>query len=526
MRVVEITGPSKLCNVSRSVAIPQGHRFVPRGQEQIIVANLGSTSVKMELHQAAQGLLATGATKGNIPKGDFGDASCVFNLRVGEATSQITGIKTHEDALRAFVRGIRLITDNGAAVQTVFYKTVAGGTERKGVCVMDEATLVAMGRTNLLLAREHNEFYTLGAEILERLLPDAIHLGRFETATHINNRLESLTTSLPFRLADALGLDATGFHGAAIAYLVERGGEMLRELGITNSPERLVGFHIGGSSSAFCSLKGQVVETSMQGTPESGFPQGARITGADVNPLMVEFIVDKMAGLIYRYFHQQIMNCSGWLPNAFIQGINALVDSAFRELINNGTLNNQPVVLEEQVSPPEVFQGASLFENLAYIKAVRERTLRMLTQESGLSGIAGSGTGGDVEKIRAAAAQGNKQCQLAYDVLVYKARGYLFNYIGQLGGVDAIIFSAGTGENDPEFRARVIGDGNLSFGGTYYPIMVLDATRNSGMVGGQEGLISMNGSPVPIFVIKSNEAKILIRDCLTAYRQIAEAAGQ
>ncbi len=125
----------------------------------------------------------------------------------------------------------------------------------------------------------------------------------------------------------------------------------------------------------------------------------------------------------------------------------------------------------------------------------------LLGSQSGLAGI--GGTGGDLRDLTGAAAAGNSRAQLALDVFVRSIRHYLGAYLLSLGGVDAITFSGGIGENSAEMRAAVLA--NLSAFG-----IVLDAGRNASLRG--EGAISTAQSQVKVLVVPANEEAIVARE--------------
>ena len=93
----------------------------------------------------------------------------------------------------------------------------------------------------------------------------------------------------------------------------------------------------------------------------------------------------------------------------------------------------------------------------------------LLTKQSGLLGLAGAG---DVREVRARIAAGDADAAEALDIFCYRVRGYVGAYAAALGRVDAIVFTAGIGENDPQIRAGVCA-GLEGFG------VRLDAGRNT-----------------------------------------------
>ena len=128
---------------------------------------------------------------------------------------------------------------------------------------------------------------------------------------------------------------------------------------------------------------------------------------------------------------------------------------------------------------------------------------RQLTKESGLLGL--SGVSNDLRDIRAAATQGNVRAQLALEVFVHSARHWIGSFLLALDGADALVFTAGIGENNPDLRTAICAD--LAQLG-----VVLDPARNVALRG--EGEISAAGSKVKVFVIPANEELVVARETL------------
>jgi acetate kinase len=126
---------------------------------------------------------------------------------------------------------------------------------------------------------------------------------------------------------------------------------------------------------------------------------------------------------------------------------------------------------------------------------------KLLGSQSGLAGI--SGTSGDLRDLSEAAAAGDHRSQLALDVFIRAIRHYIGAFLVSLGGLDAITFSGGIGENSADIRAAVLRD-LAAFG------IVLDEDRNRTIAG--EGAISTADSPVSILVVPANEELIVARE--------------
>ncbi len=87
------------------------------------------------------------------------------------------------------------------------------------------------------------------------------------------------------------------------------------------------------------------------------------------------------------------------------------------------------------------------------IKLKPEQVDEILNKKSGLLGI--SGLSNDMRKVCQAAAKGHRRCQLALRIFIYRIKKYIGSYLVILGRVDAIVFTAGIGENQPLLRREI-----------------------------------------------------------------------
>jgi acetate kinase len=125
---------------------------------------------------------------------------------------------------------------------------------------------------------------------------------------------------------------------------------------------------------------------------------------------------------------------------------------------------------------------------------------QMLNKESGLKGLCGLN---DMRDIHAAIAAGNERAALALDVQTYRNRKYIGAYMAVLGHVDAIVFTAGIGENDGVVREKSLA-GLEAFG------IILDREANAQRASGPV-LLSSKASRVQIWVIPTNEELAIAR---------------
>jgi acetate kinase len=127
--------------------------------------------------------------------------------------------------------------------------------------------------------------------------------------------------------------------------------------------------------------------------------------------------------------------------------------------------------------------------------------LNILNKKSGVLGI--SGVSSDFRDIGAAAEAGNHRAQLALDVFYYSVKKYVGAYAAAMGGVDAIVFTAGVGENDAAARMAIAS-------GLEYMGVKMDEDANN--VRGKEAVISAPDSKVQVLLIPTNEELMIAMD--------------
>ena len=130
-----------------------------------------------------------------------------------------------------------------------------------------------------------------------------------------------------------------------------------------------------------------------------------------------------------------------------------------------------------------------------------DEMLNILNKKSGVLGI--SGVSSDFRDLEDAAPKGNQRAQLALDVFEYSVKKYIGSYAAAMGGVDAIIFTAGVGENGAANRANIMA--GLEFLGAK-----LDPEKNN--IRGQEVDVATDDSTVRILVIPTNEELMIAMD--------------
>lgn len=132
-----------------------------------------------------------------------------------------------------------------------------------------------------------------------------------------------------------------------------------------------------------------------------------------------------------------------------------------------------------------------------------DEILNILNKKSGMLGV--SGHSSDLRDIDIEARAGNHRAELALDIFADRIHKYIGSYAAKMSGVDAIIFTAGIGENSVTIREKVLN--GLQFMGVY-----TDTSANQ--VHGEEAFLSYPHSPVKVLVIPTNEEIMIARDVI------------
>ena len=384
---------------------------------KILIANLGSTSLKWRLFDFSNG-------ERLLHKGGF---------------ERVTDYPKAIENCLAELKSAGAIADEreltAVGFKTVLAKNVSG-------CVrLDEHVLQAM--TDYIgLAPAHNPPYIAGVRLFAQRMPDVPLVGLFETAFYQFAPEAGMRYAVPQSWYD-IGVRRYGFHGASHKFIAERSAELFgrddvaeraRRLYVDsgNSPIhgpdlRVISCHLGGSSSVTGILNGAGIGTSMGLSPQSGLPQNNRVGDLDAEAL--------------------------------------------------------PYAVKTL--------GISI-----------EEAQRQLSKEAGLKGL--SGVSNDIRDIAEAAEGGDARALLALDVFVASARHWIGSYFFQLNGADAIVFTAGIGENRADLRAAICA--NLDNLG-----IVLDPAKNAAAKA-TEAVISADDSKVKVLVIPTNEELVVARE--------------
>ncbi len=325
-------------------------------------------------------------------------------------------------------------------LSAVGFKTVIAKNVT-GCVRLDEGVLQAMADYNGL-APAHNPPYITGIKLFAQRMPGVPLIGLFETAFHQFAPEASQRYAVPDSWLN-IGVRRWGFHGASHKFIGERSAELLCRPDVAERARQL---YVNNGTTKISGAPLRVISCHLGGSSSvTGILNGASIgTSMGMSP-------------------------QSGLPQ-----------------------NNRVGDLDAEALPYAV----------KTLGITIEEAQKQLTKQAGLQGV--SAVSNDVRDIGKAAKKGDAKAQLALEVFVASARHWIGSYFLQLNGADAIVFTAGTGENRAELRSAICA--NLENLG-----IKIDAEKNNSCRA-TESVISAADSAVKIFVIPTNEELVVARE--------------
>jgi len=383
----------------------------------ILVINSGSSSLKYQLMDMKDREVLC---KGVVER--IGLAEGTFSYQPGQGVGQVQSreIPDHETGISLALKSITDpqtgVIKNLSEIDAVGHRIVHGGEKIKKPEFLTDK-IIKIIEDCVELAPLHSPPNLLGVTAMKKLIPDAPHIGVFDTAFHTTIPEEAYIYPLAYEYYTEHGIRRFGFHGTSHHYVSLRAAEIL---GIKPEKFNCISCHFGNGVSISAIQNGKSVDTSLGFGTMSGVPMGTR--AGDLDPDIILYLIDQL-----------------------------------------------------KMSVSEV-------RHLIY-------------KNSGLKGL--SGLTNDMREIFSAALAGQKRPKLALRIFTRSARKIIGAMATVLEGkLDAIIFTAGIGENIPEIRTMIC-EGLEILGAR------LDLQKN--LVRGKEAIISADDSRIKLMVVPTNE---------------------
>ena len=332
------------------------------------------------------------------------------------------------------------VIETAEELAAVGFKTVMARNVN-GCVRLNESVVKAMEAFNGI-APAHNPPYISGIRLFAQRVPSVPLVGLFETAFYQWVPEAAVRYGVPESWYQ-IGVRRWGFHGASHKFIAERSAELLHREDVAARAKEL---YVDGGTTPVRKPNLRVVSCHLGGS--------SSITG-----------------------------------------------------ILNGVASGTSMGLSPQSGLPQNNRVGDL-DSFALPYAIRELNLtlesaeKLLCKESGLRAL--SGGFNDIRDINAEAEKGNEKAQMALSVMVHETRNWIGSFYLQLNGLDALVFTAGIGENQAKFRQAVCADlENLG--------IKLDREKNLATKA-IEGVISSQDSSVKVMVIPTNEELVVARE--------------
>ncbi|MCI0130884.1 MULTISPECIES: acetate/propionate family kinase [Enterococcaceae] len=384
-----------------------------------IAINAGSSSLKWQLYTMPE---ETVIAKGIVERIGLNDS--IFTIKYGEDKKYevIKDIEDHEIAINMLLEQLTElnIIDSFEEITGAGHRIVAGGEHFKQSAIIDDEAL-ALVDDLAEFAPLHNPAEAKVIRVFQKLLPNTLNVGVFDTSFHTTMPKVNYLYSIPTEYYEKYGARKYGAHGTSHRYVAERAADML---GKPIEETKIITCHLGNGASITAVDGGKSIDTSMGFTPLAGVTMGTR--SGDIDASLLQYLMGKL--------------------------------------------------------------------NITDIKEMVE----ILNKKSGLLGL--SGISSDMRDLQQSETE---EAKVAIEIFEDRIRKYIGSYVATMNGVDAIVFTAGIGENAIEIRKNII-DGLSVFG------CEIDADKNN--IRGEERVISTDDSKVKVFLIPTDEELMIARD--------------
>lgn len=408
----------------------------------ILLLNAGSSSLKATLMSSSGEVVVSG-------QGDWAGGKTHYELAAGGTKQSHTVTWTgHAAAVTQFLGD--LTSEQRASLTAVGHRVVHGGAFTASLRITDEVRERIQQLVEL--APLHNPPSLAALAAAEAALPRIPHVAVFDTAFHATLPAEAFTYPVPAKWTREWGVRRYGFHGLSHAYCSRRAAEML-----------------DGCDAGCNGMRAP--------SPPAPLPPGKRGVARDAD-----------AGL-------RVVVCHlghGCSASAVIGG--RCVDTTMGFTPLDGLM----MATRSGAVDPSILIHVAEHHGLS--PAQLETALN---RESGLLGV--SEVSADMREVLAAAASGNAAANLAIGIYTHRVRQAIGAFAVTMGGVDAVVFTAGVGEHSAAIRAAIC-EGLQCLG--------LHLDQNANTKCRPDADVATTDSPGRILVIATREDLTMLRDVL------------
>ncbi len=410
-----------------------------------LIINAGSSSLKYQVFEMPEAKV--------LAKGIFEQigTACTFTHKIDKDGEEVKVLdkkaveaKDHHDAISIL---LETLTDKETGVlesmndiSAVGHRVLHGGEEFSGSVVVTEDVKAAI-RKCIPLGPLHNPANLMGIEVCESIMKGIPQVAVFDTAFHQTIPDYAYMYALPYKYYLQHGIRRYGFHGTSHRYVSARTTDFLQKKypGKYNADELKVVTCHLGNGSSISAIKGGKCFDTTMGLTPLEGIMMGTRSGS-IDPAIIAVLCER-ENLTAKEVDNILNKKSGML------GLTAEYDENWNEIPGTATSDNRTI------------EGRSR--------------------------------------------NGDKRAQLVESMLCHQLTKYIGGFAAAMGGVDAVVFTGGIGENNPHYRTRVAE--KLGFMGT-----AINEEANS--VRGQEIEISTEDSALKLLVIPTDEEFLIAQD--------------
>ena len=253
---------------------------------KVLAVNAGSSSLKFQMYEMPEEKVLI---SGVFERIGIGNSFYTIKLNEEKIRKDVE-LANHSVAVGFLTKELleNNIVDSLEEIKGVGHRTVQGADKISESIIINEyvENIIEQYKT---LAPLHNPASLTGIKAFKEFMPNAIHVGVFDTAFHQTMPEESYMYAVPYEYYEKYAVRRYGFHGTSHKFVSHRVAE---KMGKNIKDLKIITCHLGNGSSVAAVDHGKVVDTSMGFTPLDGFMMGTRSGGVD--PSVVTFIMKKL----------------------------------------------------------------------------------------------------------------------------------------------------------------------------------------------------------------------------------------
>ena len=298
---------------------------------KILAVNAGSSSLKFQMYEMPEEKVLISGVFERI-----GIENSFYTIKLnGEKIRKDVELANHSVAVGFLTKELleNNIVDSLEEIKGVGHRTVQGADKISESIIINEyvENIIEQYKT---LAPLHNPASLTGIKAFKEFMPNAIHVGVFDTAFHQTMPEESYMYAVPYEWYKDYAVRRYGMHGTSHKFVSKRLNEII------NKPEsKIIVCHLGNGGSISAVVNGKCVDTSMGLTPNAGIVMGSRC--GDIDASIIPYIME-VTGMSIEEVDNALNKKSGLL------GISGISSDA-RDVEDGATEGNSRCILSEKL---------------------------------------------------------------------------------------------------------------------------------------------------------------------------------